>query len=429
MALGAALTMTVLTSGTAAATTPTNGTFQALVEITVPSGRFYTEPDGNGRGFGIRNYANGPRFLDAFERYGGLAVMGYPLSRPWIGPGGFVYQLTQRALMQWSPLENAVRLANLFELLREDGLDDTLYARSIPRSEHDASATFDAARRVRMRWLTDPAITRAFVANRIRPGSVEAGIELHGLPMSRPETFGPFVVQRFQRTAMQHWVEQVDGGLPVGTVVLMNSGDHYKDLLLQNSITTVPHTHEDARMIDQRPNTPMLVEADPATETERTFIFIDDIFAEALRMLESVPAAEPSLDIAIATATSFRFRSLSARVVGSFTAPSRVSINRDLRGERIETIAAVIAHELQHLSDFHNGARVGSELDCLEAEVRAVVTEAIVWSALVGPEGLAAPQTALERMENARLKTHQAGYETVRAMVEDLWGTQCTREL
>lgn len=429
LALGIALTMILLTSGTATATTPANDTFRPLFEIQVPSGRFFTEPDGNGTGFGIRNYANGQRFLDAFERYGGLAVMGYPLSRPWIGPGGFVYQLTQRALMQWSPLDKSVRLANLFEVLRETGLDDTLYARSIPRSEHDASATFDAARRVRMRWLTDPAITREFVANRIRPGSVEAGIELHGLPMSRPETFGPFVVQRFQRTAIQHWVEQVDGGLPVGTVVLMNSGYHYKDLLLQNSVTTVPHAHEDARMVDQRSKTPMFVDAETAAETERNFMFIDDVFAEALRMLESVPAAGPSLDIATATATSFRFRSLPARVVASFTAPSQISINHDLSGERIEAIAAVIAHELQHLSDFHNGVRMESELDCLEAEVRAVITESIVWSALAGPDGLEAPLTALERMENARLDALQAGYETIRAVVEDIWGTQCAREL
>ncbi len=36
-------------------------------------------------------------------------------------------------------------------------------------------------------------------------------IELYGLPMSRPERFGPFISQRFQRVAFQLWVEEVPG--------------------------------------------------------------------------------------------------------------------------------------------------------------------------------------------------------------------------
>ena len=138
-ALGAAIVAALVTSGTAMAKAPTDSTLRPLVEISVASGQFYTELGENGTGFGVRNYANGPRFLDAFERYGGLPVMGYPSSRPWIGPGGFVYQLTQRALMQWSPANDNVRLANLYELMRVASLDDTLYGRSIPRSEPDES--------------------------------------------------------------------------------------------------------------------------------------------------------------------------------------------------------------------------------------------------------------------------------------------------
>ena len=112
--------------------------------------------------------------------------------------------------------ENKVQLANIYELLREAGHDDALYARSVPRSELDESKTFAAAQAARMGWMTDSAITQAFLANPIEPDSVPASIELHGLPMSQPEAFGPFVVQRFQRTALQHWVEQVEGGPPRG---------------------------------------------------------------------------------------------------------------------------------------------------------------------------------------------------------------------
>ena len=189
---------------------------ESPVAIVVPSGRFYPGLGEDGAGFGVRNFADGPRFFDAFARYGGVEVMGYPSSRPWIGPGGFIYQLTQRALMQWSPDEQRVQLANTYEILRESGYDDALYARSIPRTETDDSTSLADARAVRMGWMTDAAITQAFLANPIEIDSVDAAIEFHGLPMSYPETFGPFVVQRFQRTALQHWVEAVDGGPPAG---------------------------------------------------------------------------------------------------------------------------------------------------------------------------------------------------------------------
>ena len=125
-----------------------------------------------------------------------------------------------------------------------------------------------------------------------------ASIELHGLPMSHPETFGPFVVQRFQRTALQHWVEQVEGGPPAGTVVLVNSGDHYKDLLLADSPVATPHAHDDTRMLDLQADEAVFVDALPATATERVYNVVDDALAEALRLLESVPSATPGLKAA-----------------------------------------------------------------------------------------------------------------------------------
>ena len=428
-ALGFALIAALAASGTAAAQEPADDAAALPVAISVPSGWFYPGLGEDGTGFGVRNFADGPRFFDAFKRYGGLDVVGYPSSRPWIGPGGFIYQLTQRALMQWSPAEDKVQLANIYELLREAGHDDALFTRSIPRSELDESETFAAAQAARMGWMTDPAITQAFLANPIEPDSVPASIELHGLPMSHPEAFGPFVVQRFQRTALQHWVEQVEGGPPVGTVVLVNSGDHYKDLLLGDSPVATPHAHDDTRMLDVQDSAPVFVDALPATATERVYNVVDDVLAEALRLLESVPSATPGLEAAAAISAPIRFRSLSDEVFGSFTPPSSIAVSRERLAERREAVAAVLAHELQHLADFHDEQYVPSDTDCLEAEIRAVVAEASAWSSLMGPDGAANPQSALERMENARLAAVQAGSETVRALVEDVWGEQCAQHL
>ena len=400
---------------------------ESPVAIVVPSGRFYPGLGEDGAGFGVRNFADGPRFFDAFARYGGVDVMGYPSSRPWIGPGGFIYQLTQRALMQWSPDENAVQLANTYEILREAGYDEALYAWSIPRTEPDDSSSLADARAVRMGWMTDAAITQAFLANPIEVDSVDAAIEFHGLPMSYPETFGPFVVQRFQRTALQHWVEAVDGGPAAGTVLLINSGDHYKELLLGDSPVVAPHAHDDTRMLDLRDGAEAYVAAVLATATERTYNVVDDMLAEALRLLEGVASAAPGLEAAAEYSAPIRFRSLAPDVFASFTAPSRIAVSRDLHDERLEAVAAVLAHELQHLADFHDQPYVPSEAACLEAEIRAVTAEASAWSALMGPTGAEHPQSALERMENARLQAVQAGSETIRALVEDGWAEQCSQ--
>ena len=426
-ALGFALIAAVAASGTAAAQEPDADASAPPVAIAVPSGWFYPGLGEDGTGFGVRNFADGPRFFDAFTRYGGLDVMGYPASRPWIGPGGFIYQLTQRALMQWSPAENKVQLATIYELLREAGHDDALYARSVPRSELDESNTFAAAQAARMGWMTDSAITQAFLANPIEPDSVPASIELHGLPMSQPEAFGPFVVQRFQRTALQHWVEQVEGGPPAGTVVLVNSGDHYKDLILADSPVATPHAHDDTRMLDLRDAEAVFVATVLATATQRTYNVVDDVLAEALRLLESVPSASPGLEAAAELSAPIRFRSLANQVFASFTPPSSIAVSRALLDERREAVAAVLAHELQHLADLNDQQYVPSETACLEAEIRAVVAEASAWSALMGPDGAADPQSSLERMENARLTTVQAGSETVRALVEDVWAQQCAQ--
>jgi len=429
VALGLGLIVTVAASSTAAAAEPEVDTAKhgAPVAIVVPSGRFYPGLGEDGAGFGVRNFADGPRFFDAFVRYGGVDVMGYPSSRPWIGPGGFIYQLTQRALMQWSPDQQRVQLANIFEILREAGYDDALYARSIPRTEPDDSTSLADARAVRMGWMTDAAITQAFLANPIEVDSVDAAIELHGLPMSYPETFGPFVVQRFQRTALQHWVEAVDGGQPVGTVVLVNSGDHYKDLLLGDSPVVAPHAHDDTRMLDRRDGEEVYAATVLATATERTYNVVDDTLAEALRLLEGVPSAAPGLQAAAEYSAPIRYRSLAPNVFASFTAPSRIAVGRALRDERLEAVAAVLAHELQHLADFHDQQYVPSEAACFEAEIRAVTAEASAWASLMGPAGAESPQSALERMENARLQAVQAGSETVRALVEDGWAEQCSQ--
>ena len=178
----------------------------------------------------------GLRFLDEYQRLGGVATLGYPASNRFQLPDGFTYQLTQAALLQWRPDLDGVSLANTFEMLESAGKDDWLFAfRGIPRPVKDdgSGGDWQKAKQTRLNWLTNETIKAHFLANpnpaAIRRWSVDDSIQLYGLPMSQPERFGPFVCQRFQRVSLQLWVEQVEGMPAPGTVVRVLGGDLLKE--------------------------------------------------------------------------------------------------------------------------------------------------------------------------------------------------------
>ncbi|MGH2459675.1 MAG: hypothetical protein ACRDIY_12500, partial [Chloroflexota bacterium] len=71
-------------------------------------------------------------------------------------------------------------------------------------------------------------------------GSLDQAINLYGLPESKPEQHGPFIVQRFQRIAFQHWVQSVPGMPPPGSVVRVLGGDILKQLGMIPSAAVTP---------------------------------------------------------------------------------------------------------------------------------------------------------------------------------------------
>ena len=190
-------------------------------------GRFYTEAAGGRGGYRIDD-EDGMGFLSSFQALGGVDALGYPSSQRYRAGDGFTYQATQGALLQWRPELGRAALANTFEMLQAAGKDDWLdQAKAIPRPIGDDGSGGDwaRARETRLSWLTDDAIRAKYLA----AGSVDRAIELYGLPMSKPERRGPFVVQRFQRIALQHWVESVPGMPAPGSVVRVLGGDLLKE--------------------------------------------------------------------------------------------------------------------------------------------------------------------------------------------------------
>ena len=207
----------------------------------VSGGHFFTQTGGGaGLGYSVVD-AQGTdgrqiRFWSEFKRLGGIDTLGYPVSRPYSGPGGFTYQAFQRGILQWRPEMNRAVLSNTFEWLQTAGKDSWLTeAKGIPAPITDDRSGGDYAKAVstRLGWLTEPEIKAKFLANP-NPGAIsgwdqDRAIEMYGLPMSQPEKHGPFIVQRFQRTAFQLWVEVVPGMPSKGTVVGVLGGDLLKE--------------------------------------------------------------------------------------------------------------------------------------------------------------------------------------------------------
>lgn len=212
-----------------------------LPDYDIPGGHFFTQTAGPGRGFSVTDSGTDTsgrpiRFWSEFRRLGGLSTLGYPISRRYTGEDGFVYQAFQRGVLQWHPEDSAAWLVNSLDILHDAGRDSWLAAQySIPPAIPDDGSGGDLARatQIRLGWLTNERIRAHFLANPspdlLFGWGQQAAIELYGLPASQPERRGPFIVQRFQRAALQLWVENVPGMPPAGQVVSILAGDLLKE--------------------------------------------------------------------------------------------------------------------------------------------------------------------------------------------------------
>ncbi len=391
----------------------------------VAGGAFFAGAQANGLGFAVRNYADGPDFFSAYQRLGGVETLGPPVSRPWVDDGGFVYQLVQRALLQWSPADGRVRLANIFELLDDAAFADALRARHVPAAESPAPAEGQTARGARLAWLTDRVIAEAFANNPLAPGNLDASLEFHGLPTSRPVRFGPFVVQRFQRTALQRWVEEVEGGQPPGVVVLVNAGDIFRDLRLPDARLDVPRAPSEAGVLDVRQDPPQEAALAPGTATLGAYAADNLELLAALGLLEGVAVNADALALASQLNVAMRFAPLPNAALAQYNPAGGVRVSERLRGADTRVLAVVLAHELRHLEDHARGLLDASRAGCLAAETRALAREARTWMALTSPNGLQPASSDLQRMQNARAAVYAAGPAAVDRLAVQVYGETC----
>ena len=366
---------------------------EAAADYALANGHFFAQTgDPAGTGFAVlddgRDDGGRPiRFWSEFQRLGGVPVLGYPISRLYHEGDGFYYQIFQRALLQWRPETNAAVLANILDQMSRAGADPALAALGIPApiANDGSGGNFAAAVQARLSWLTQPQIRAAYLAAGPN-GDPRHAIQRYGLPTSMPVRSGPFVVQRFQRIALQLWLDAVPGMPAPGSVVPALAGDLYRQHTL-----ALGHGMTDQRFVNQSPP----AGRSTAPPDRDTAAFVDDALGQPLDLL-AANAAGHELAAALRSAgVQVSFEEVPA--IALFT-PIRLSvaINSSWRGADPKTLAAVLAHEASHLADYLGGVDMRSPTGCYRTEYAAFEAQAQVWRAFYGPDGKAQPTTFLD---------------------------------
>ena len=173
---------------------------------------------------GSESYGAVP-FLAEFQRIGGVAALGYPLTRA-ITFEGRPTQFFQKGVLQWQPATRSFAYLNVFDLLSAKGFDPVLATKYLIPPPADTSAdgglNWDqvAARHIAILYEA-PAIARYVLGT-------PNWLNRFGLPMSIQD-YGNVVVVRAQRAAFQWW--RVDTSFAkAGDVTVVNSGDIAKAL-------------------------------------------------------------------------------------------------------------------------------------------------------------------------------------------------------
>ena len=150
---------------------------------------------------------------EAFRRRE-FGVFGPEMIPPYRGGDGFFYQPRVESLLQWRPDKNTYYSTNSSELLDLSSIGPNQFRLPQTIREDGSGGDWEAAARIRQGWITDPRIRSRFLSpppNYTGRWDINGSIILYGLPSSKPQQFGPYVVQRFQRAVFRHWVASTPG--------------------------------------------------------------------------------------------------------------------------------------------------------------------------------------------------------------------------
>ncbi|GIW05500.1 MAG: hypothetical protein KatS3mg060_0305 [Dehalococcoidia bacterium] len=212
---------------------------QSANDFPIANGWFYSQANGqNGGGqlgYSVTNN-DGIPFWTAFQRFGGVSQVGYPVSHRFVW-NGFVVQAFQKVVFQYRPDQGgAVLFVNVLDELSAAGRDDWLLQnKQVPKPfdwSGDSGLPFSAvAARHQAILDANPAIRQVYFS---QPDPVL----YYGLPMASQD-FGTVFVVRAQRVVFQQWRVAVPWAA-AGQVVIANGGDLGKEAGLYPAFATQP---------------------------------------------------------------------------------------------------------------------------------------------------------------------------------------------
>jgi hypothetical protein len=138
-----------------------------------------------------------------------------------------------------------------------------------------------------------------------------------------------------------------------------------------------------------------IVEPDCFSVDARDCLTADRRLLSAITLLRGTTRGGPLLRAAAESGVSIRVGTVPPRTLGMFRPSTRaVTIGSFVARSSARAQAAVLAHELRHVADWKQGARLlDSTLNCYAREASAFQTEAAVWDEI---KGSLAPSDAVE---------------------------------
>jgi N-acetylmuramoyl-L-alanine amidase len=193
-------------------------------EYDIPGGRFFTQTAG-GRPGGYSVTDDGAPFWSTFRELGGVATLGYPISRRFLWEGQPA-QAFQKGILHWRPDLQRMVLVNIFDELSKAGKDAWLQTfRLVPRPQPiPAEDRLDFPTIIQRRQ----ALLEANRAISAKYWEANDPLLLYGLPVSPVEDYGSVAVVRLQRAVLQQWKTERPWAR-AGEVVVANGGDVAKE--------------------------------------------------------------------------------------------------------------------------------------------------------------------------------------------------------
>ena len=317
-------------------------------------------------------------FLDFWRADGALDVLGYPIDSPRSTPEGMVFQVYERAILEWHPeLPPAyqVSLSRLGALL------------------------VDGSPQVKQRAAQPPVPCTPDCASFEQTGHTLRGEFLHYWT-----SYGGLAVFGFPLTEQYEEVNAADG--KTYTVQYFE----------RNRFEFHPENQGKYRVLLGRLGAEYLTAAGPTIKSWATAAVPnyplagnDQALVDAATALVSgVPEYRYIVDNIAARNVTWRFADLPEGVAGSYNFRSnRITYSSAFRAQDPHNLAAVLGHEGQHAYDFFTFGPPRTENECYELELRGFATGAALWKAWYGPGGKPNPANSFERFQNDVLADFQ----------------------